>query len=154
MSDRYNDLYAQFKLNAQTLNLVKNILKVDPYTESGCAAILVYAFLVDSYHIPELVSSHIVTAIKDVITSRAFATEGDPVAIVMLDKAFAVLPTEPVSALNMIDLSLLTEEELVQVVSKPITSDVIDISAVVQRVILPVLQAREAAAEPIAPLAV
>lgn len=154
MSDRYNYLYEQFKLNAQSLNLVKNILKVDPYSEAGCAAILTYAFLVDSYHIPELVSSNIVLAIKDVITNKAFEDEGSPVAVVLLDKAFAVLPTEPVTALNMIDLSTLTEEELLKVISKPITSDVIDISAIVQRVIMPVLQAPEAEAEKAAPSAV
>lgn len=144
MKDRFNSIYASFNLKEQSVALAKNILRVDPYSAEGCLTILVYAFLVDSYHIPELASSVIVGRLKDVIRQMTdVVAHEDPVALVIVDKAFVVLPIEPVVGVNLMDLSEVDSETLVPAVSNPVTSDVINLTAILNRIILPVLSAHE-----------
>lgn len=144
MKDRYNSIYASFNLKDQSVALAKNILRVDPYSVEGCLTILVYAFLVDSYHIPELASSVIVGHLKDVITQMAdVAVHEDPVALVIVDKALVVVPVEPVVAINLMDLSEIEADKLAAIVANPVTSDVINLTAILNRIITPVLSARE-----------
>lgn len=146
MKDRYDAIYSQFNLDERGIKLAKNVLRVDPYTEVGCLTILTYAFLVDSYHIPELASSVIVGASAAAIRDVAGKTKDTPIALIIIDKAFAVIPSEPVVGINLVDMSELSEEQLGTVASAPITSDVINISEILNRIITPVLSAPEAEA--------
>ncbi len=131
-------------MTGQSLAMAKNVLGVDPYTNEGCAAILLLAFLTDSYHIPELPSSIIVKKVIPAITaelSDVAKPDDAPPLLILLDKAFALTPDGV--AINMMDLSEVDPTQLGAVVESPITSDVINIRAIIERVIVPSLAVRE-----------
>jgi hypothetical protein len=148
MNQRYDAIYAQFNLDTRSINLAKNVLRVDPYSQVGCITILLYAFLVDSYHIPELSSSVIVGACAKAISDIKRGLDVTPAVLILIDKAFAIIPSEPVTGINMVDMSEITEEQLAKIAAAPITSDVINISEIYNRIIFPVLsEPEEPAAE-------
>jgi hypothetical protein len=143
MKDKFDAIYAQFNMTAQSLNLARNVLGVEPYSTEGCAAILLYSFLVDSYHIPELPGSIIVKHMLHAVAQAVDVVSEEPVMLIILDKAFAIIPGETVQAVNLLDLSIVDPTKLDDVVANPITSDVISVSAILSRIILPALVERE-----------
>lgn len=138
-TERYDAIYKIFNFDERQVKLAKNILRVDPYSNTGCLAILTYAFLVDSYSFNQVTAATVVNRAMPVIEAIFSEPSEEHICIVIVDKAFVVIPALEASetaVINLLDLSEMPIEEFAEKFQQPITNDAIDLNAVARRLIL------------------
>lgn len=149
----FAQLFQSLEVPASALKNIKiNLGENTIDTPIGALAVVLFKMLTGSYGIPDIESLEIVRESKDalelaisILDSEDEDVKVSPVPIIISDRQYVCLPrkqndTIKTVVINLADMEDVPMDKISEVISMPMTSDAIDLSSIVCRVIIPHLE--------------
>ncbi len=144
---KYEKILAGFGYQPKSaqLNLVARVLRVNPDEELGVAALILYSILMGSYGFPEAQSQVLTTAATEQLAAVIHNDQVVNLPLIVVNRAYAIVPAaddneDPV-IYKIDDLSTVSFVEFNEMVPRAITTDAVDLKAIVDMAIRKTLAA-------------
>ena len=141
----FSELYESFNYDEKTVKFLSASIGVAPETLPGCLAILLNHTLTQSYGVPEVTSQFICKKASPSIVKLSGSQDDNLfVSVSIIDKAFCVINTasDVDECFALEDLSDIDIKDLIQAIGIGITTDIINLKAILVKIILPYLEAK------------
>jgi len=141
----FSELYQSFSYDDKTVKFLGASIGVAPDTLPGCLALLLNHTLTQSYGVPEVTAQFICKKAGPSIANLAASSDDNSfVSVSLIDKAFCVVNTNNTvdTCFALEDLEEIDIKDLIQAIGIGITTDIINLKAVLVKIILPYLEAK------------